>query len=128
MWSPQPQISDKPSTSGGPLFGPLFAPSLISPDTIAALPDRYTMRPLQRTDYRAGMLDVLRVLTTVGDISEKDWTERYDWMAKRGDEYFALVVCDGEEKVVGTGCVVVERKLSVILLSLAKEDLRERGS
>lgn len=35
-------------------------------------------------------------------------------MAKRGDEYFILVVCDGEGKVVGTGCVFVERKLYVL--------------
>lgn len=110
MWSLPPK-KEAPSNPGGVLFGPLFAPSLISPDVTAALPEKYTMRPLQRTDYKAGVLDVLRVLTTVGDISEKDWTERYDWMAKRGDEYYVLVVCDAEEKVVGTGCVVVERKL-----------------
>lgn len=69
------------------------------------------MRPLQRSDYKAGVLDVLKVLTTVGDVPEQAWTERYDWMAKRGDEYYILVVCDGGEKVVGTGCVMVERKL-----------------
>ena len=69
------------------------------------------MRPLQRSDYKAGVLDVLKVLTTVGDVSEKAWTERYDWMAQRGDEYYILVVCDGEGKVVGTGSVVAERKL-----------------
>ena len=57
------------------------------------------------------MLDVLKVLTTVGEITEEAWTERYDWMAKRGDEYYILVVCDGEGKIVGTGTVVVERKL-----------------
>ena len=75
------------------------------------------MRPLERTDYAAGFLDVLKVLTTVGDISVEKWTERYDWMAKRGDEYFVLVVCDGEGKVVGTGSVIVERKLYVLFLS-----------
>jgi len=46
----------------------------------------------------------------VGDVTEDAWTERYDWMARRGDEYYILVVCDGGGKVVGTGCVVVERK------------------
>ncbi|KAL9004196.1 MAG: hypothetical protein Q9188_002969 [Gyalolechia gomerana] len=56
------------------------------------------------------MLDVLRVLTTVGEISEKAWDERYDWMARRGDEYYILVICDGAKKVVGTGAVVIERK------------------
>lgn len=78
------------------------------------------MRPLERTDYAAGFLDVLKVLTTVGDISEEKWTERYDWMAKRGDEYFVLVVCDGAGKVVGTGSVIVERKLYVLFLYLGK--------
>ncbi|KAI4175528.1 MAG: hypothetical protein LQ346_008067 [Caloplaca aetnensis] len=68
------------------------------------------MRPLQRSDYKDGMLDVLRVLTTVGDIGEKAWDERYDWLARRGDEYYILVVCDGQRKVVGTGAVIIERK------------------
>ena len=89
----------------------LFSPDLISPAVASALPEKYTMRPLQRTDYKAGMLDVLKVLTTVGEISEEAWTERYDWMAKRGDEYYILVVCDGEGKLVGTGTVFAERKL-----------------
>ncbi|KAL9025437.1 MAG: hypothetical protein Q9196_005745, partial [Gyalolechia fulgens] len=71
----------------------------------------YTIRPLQRSDYKAGVLDVLRVLTTVGEISEKAWDERYDWIARRGDEYYVLVICDGEKKVVGTGAVIIERKL-----------------
>ena len=93
----------------------LFSSDLISPAVTSALPEKYTMRPLQRTDYNAGMLDVLKVLTTVGDISEQAWTERYDWMAKRGDEYYILVVCDGEGKVVGTGTVLAERKLGVAL-------------
>lgn len=91
--------------------GPLFSTTLISSTVRDALPENYTMRPLHRSDYKAGVLDVLRVLTSVGDVSEEAWTERYDWMAKRGDEYFVLVVCDGKGKVVGTGCVMVERKL-----------------
>ncbi|KAL8670915.1 MAG: hypothetical protein Q9168_004561 [Polycauliona sp. 1 TL-2023] len=56
------------------------------------------------------MLDVLRVLTTVGDISEKAWNDRYEWLARRGDEYYILVICDGAKKVVGTGAVIIERK------------------
>ncbi|KAL8978833.1 MAG: hypothetical protein Q9205_005685 [Flavoplaca limonia] len=34
------------------------------------------------------MLDVLRVLTTVGDISESAWNERYDW----GGDYRKKIV------------------------------------
>ena len=110
MWQSPAATTGSPNMSSS-TNGPLFSPSLISPTVTAALPEKYTMRPLQRTDHSVGFLDVLRVLTTVGDISEEAWTERYDWMAKRGDEYYILVVCDGEGKVVGIGSVVVERKL-----------------
>ncbi|MCJ1278657.1 Glucosamine-phosphate N-acetyltransferase-like protein [Puttea exsequens] len=109
MWQSPAVTSGTPHSSPS-TTGPLFSSSLISPAVKSALPPNYSMRPLQRGDYVAGVLDVLKVLTTVGEISEEAWTERYDWMAKRGDEYFVLVVCDGEGKVVGTGCVVVERK------------------
>lgn len=108
----------------------LFSSDLISPAVTSALPDNYTMRPLQRTDYKAGILDVLKVLTTVGEISEEAWVERYDWMAKRGDEYYILVVCDGAGKVVGTGCVFAERKLYVYCsprLRIPLEESYEEG-
>jgi glucosamine-phosphate N-acetyltransferase len=88
----------------------LFSRDLISPAVQAALPEGYTIRPLRKSDYEAGFLDVLRVLTTVGDVTPEQWAERYDWMAKRGDEYFLLCITDGSSKVVGTGALVVERK------------------
>lgn len=90
--------------------GPLFPASLISPEIIAVLPEDYTIRPLRRSDFKRGYLDVLRVLTTVGEISEDQWNQRYDWIASRNDEYYMLVVCDGEDRVVGTGSLIVERK------------------
>ncbi|EAL85793.1 hypothetical protein LV164_005274 [Aspergillus fumigatus] len=89
---------------------PLFSPSLISPDVLAVLPADYTIRPLCRSDYKRGYLDVLRVLTTVGDINEEQWNSRYEWIRARSDEYYLLVVCDGEGRIVGTGSLVVERK------------------
>jgi hypothetical protein len=50
---------------------PLFSASLISPDVAAQLPEGYTIRPLQKGDYQKGFLDVLRVLTTVGDVTDE---------------------------------------------------------
>jgi len=66
------------------------------------------------------MLDVLRVLTTVGDVTEASFGARLEYMrsvnaigteapAKKGT-YFVLVITDDKEKVVGTGAVIVERK------------------
>jgi glucosamine-phosphate N-acetyltransferase len=90
--------------------GPLFPASLISPEVISLLPTDYTIRPLRRSDYQRGYLDVLRVLTTVGEISEEQWDKRFDWIQSRNDEYYMLVVCDGADRVVGTGSLIVERK------------------
>jgi glucosamine-phosphate N-acetyltransferase len=50
---------------------PLFSSDLISPEVLKALPEGYTCRPIQRQDYHKGFLDVLRVLTTVGDVTEE---------------------------------------------------------
>lgn len=90
--------------------GPLFPAKLISSAVIDTLPENYTIRPLRRSDYHHGYLDVLRVLTTVGDISEEQWNERYAWIASRSDEYYMLVICDGDDRIVGTGTLVAERK------------------
>ncbi|KAJ5705475.1 hypothetical protein N7536_001164 [Penicillium majusculum] len=83
--------------------GPLFPSTLISPETTPS-------GPCAARDYNRGYLDVLRVLTTVGDITEEAWNQRYDWITSRNDEYYMLVVCDGADRVVGTGSLIVERK------------------
>lgn len=91
----------------------LFSTDLISPAVSAALPEGYVLRPLQQSDYSLGFLDVLRVLTTVGDIEEKAWNERYQWMATQGaGSYYVLVIEDtNAKKIVGTGALIAERKL-----------------
>ncbi|KAI5284753.1 N-acetyltransferase [Ascosphaera aggregata] len=89
---------------------PIFSTDFVSPEVQAVLPDGYTLRPLCRSDYYNSYLDVLRVLTTVGEISYSDWSSRYDWMATRGGEYFPIVICDDKGRVVGTGTLLVERK------------------
>lgn len=90
--------------------GPLFPAKLISSAVIDELPENYTIRPLRRSDYHHGYLDVLRVLTTVGEINEEQWNERYAWIESRSDEYYMLVVCDGDNRIVGTGSLIAERK------------------
>lgn len=50
---------------------PLFSTELISPEVLSVLPEGYQCRPIQRSDYHKGFLDVLRVLTTVGDVTEQ---------------------------------------------------------
>jgi len=88
----------------------LFSPDLISPAIAALLPESYTIRPLRRDDYARGFLDCLRVLTTVGDITEEQWNERYDWMNTLGKGGYYLLCVDDGNRIVGTGALVVERK------------------
>lgn len=106
-----PLSASRSNGTSSPPPHPSFPSTLISPAVRSALPSTYTIRPLQRPDYAAGLLDVLRVLTTVGDISEEAWNVEYDERLRVLDTYYTLVVCDGAGKVVGTGTLVKERKL-----------------
>ncbi|KAF9869523.1 acetyltransferase [Colletotrichum karsti] len=87
----------------------LFSDDLISPTVASSLPEGYVVRSLRLSDQK-GFLDCLRVLTTVGEISEPQFAERYNWLAK-SDGYYILVIEDTSRKmVVGTGALIVERK------------------
>jgi len=88
----------------------LFSPSLVSPAVTEQLPQEYSIRPLQRSDYDNGFLDVLRVLTQVGDISKPEFEARFDEMKAGSGGYHVLVILNGERKIVGTGALIVERK------------------
>ncbi|KAG8528672.1 uncharacterized protein KY384_006359 [Bacidia gigantensis] len=81
----------KPSTT-------LFPPSLLPSAVIKQLPEKYTMRPLQPSDYSKGHLDVLKNLTSVGEISEAAWLARWSWMKRRNDDGFPDGGAEPEEK------------------------------
>ncbi len=104
------------ATNGTAPTDTLFSPSLISPNVSSALPNGYSIRPLQRGDFDLGFLDVLRVLTHVGDVSKEEFEKRWDEMKAGAGGYHVLVILDGEEKIVGTGALIVERKLYVSFL------------
>jgi glucosamine-phosphate N-acetyltransferase len=94
---------------------PLFSASLISPTINASLRKGLIFRPLQRSDFKYGHLDVLRELAHVGDITEEQWTERFDDMKKCNGSYFIVVIVDQNNEpaktVIGTGTLIVEKKL-----------------
>ncbi|KAK6844423.1 hypothetical protein PG995_014533 [Apiospora arundinis] len=98
--------------SAAPTTAPeeLFPASTIPADAASAFPAGYQLRPLRRADYAAGFLDCLRVLTWVGDdVTEAEFQERYDDMARSNGTYFYLVV-EHEGRAVGTGALVAEKK------------------
>jgi glucosamine-phosphate N-acetyltransferase len=88
-----------------------FDPSLISTEIHNSTPSSYIVRPLHRGDYGRGYFDCLATLTWVGKPTQQEFEEQYDWMTTKGAEWFYNVVIEYEGKVVGTGVLIVERKL-----------------
>lgn len=87
---------------------PLFSSELVS--SKVTLPDGYSFRPLQRTDFQKGHLDPLQDLAYIGEINEESWIERFDYMAACKGVYYVLVIVK-DDKIIGTGTLIVEKKL-----------------
>lgn len=88
----------------------LFPPSVVPADHNAAMPSGYTLRPLTRSDSARGFFQCLEGLTWCGDVSEAEFTERFDEMAAAKGTYY-FVVIENAGKVVGTGLLLLEIKL-----------------
>lgn len=100
----------------------LFPHTLISSEVTASLPAGFTIRPLVRDDHARGFYECLKVLTWVGgdgdgQPSAAEFRTRFDEMAAAAGTYYFLVI-EWEGRVVGTGELVVEKKLYVFFFSL----------
>ena len=95
----------------------LFDSSLISPEIRADYPAGYNIRPLARDDHKRGFFECLQALTFTGEISEAQYLDRFDWHKRHGQGWYYCVVIveEATDRIVGTGTVVVERKLFVSL-------------
>lgn len=93
-------------------FAYLFSEDFICPDVKNALPDRFLIRPLCRTDYDNGFLETVGNLSTVGSLTRTQFETQFDAMVGMNGTYFIVVIEDtSTKKVVATGTVVVEMKL-----------------
>eukprot|EP00761_Pharyngomonas_kirbyi_P011675 gb/GECH01011701.1/.p1 GENE.gb/GECH01011701.1/~~gb/GECH01011701.1/.p1 ORF type:complete len:244 (+),score=35.58 gb/GECH01011701.1/:1-732(+) len=77
-------------------------------------PDNYSefrVRYLRRDDHKRGYLKLLSQLTSVGDVSERAFEERFDAMQNCGPTYHIIVIehIDSEE-VIGAATLLVELK------------------
>lgn len=86
----------------------LFSSTLLPPTSL--LPEGYNFSPLQRDGYVNGHLDVLKDLAYIGEITQTQWEERFDYMRACPDTYYVLVILK-DNVIVGTGTLVGERKL-----------------
>eukprot|EP01080_Neovahlkampfia_damariscottae_P001148 gene1148-10662_t len=73
--------------------------------------ERYQMRLLEKDDYHKGFLQILNQLSTVGDISEEQFHQRFEEMQNTQGTYYTMVIEDLKEKtIVATATLVVEKK------------------
>ncbi|KAI5201914.1 hypothetical protein AUEXF2481DRAFT_45061 [Aureobasidium subglaciale EXF-2481] len=91
----------------------LFESSLI-PDSISA-----KVRPLQRSDYARGFLTCLSDLTWIGEVDQKSFEERFDWLATVGRGWNYCIVIDDGDKIVATATMIVDRKFIQNLTTVA---------
>ena len=60
------------------------------------------------------ILECVEAYATVGEISREQFEDQYKWMASQNGGYYILVIEDSSKEkpvVVGTGALIVERKL-----------------
>ncbi|KAI7899402.1 acyl-CoA N-acyltransferase [Cokeromyces recurvatus] len=89
----------------------LFESSLLSPEVQSQLPSGYTLRALRSNDYERGFLDVLKVLTEVGNHTKEEFKERFEYMKKHNHEYHTITISDdSKNQVVAVGTIFIERK------------------
>jgi glucosamine-phosphate N-acetyltransferase len=78
------------------------------------LPTGYSIRPLCRSDYGRGFMDVARIMGKTGHVEEDVWDTRCEWLGRNKDTHFVLVVLDCDDIVVASGTLLFERKLCVV--------------
>ncbi|PAV18030.1 acyl- N-acyltransferase [Pyrrhoderma noxium] len=89
----------------------LFPADRIPQEVKDALHEDLHIRPLASTDYRRGHLDVLSVLTVVTDPGEEAWVDQFRAQQAAPDTYYTIVVLErSTDRIVGVGCVFIERK------------------
>ncbi|VFQ84152.1 unnamed protein product [Cuscuta campestris] len=69
------------------------------------------VRKLEMGDKGKGFIELLRQLTVCGAVSDEEYKERFEELAKYGDDHVICVIEDMVSgKIVSTGSVFVERK------------------
>lgn len=75
-----------------------------------SLPEGYSIRPVKASDHTR-YLEVLSVLTTVGEVSRSQFEVLLNQWAAHPLVYFPRVIVNGDDEIVATGMIVVEQKL-----------------
>jgi len=103
----------------------LFDPELIKSIDLKKLPnvsfdppisvenfgDSLCLRPLCRNDFGKGFPAILSQLTVLGDVTEEQFLETFDKMAKCPNTYYINVIEDkSTETIIGSATLLIEQK------------------
>ncbi|XP_037963187.1 probable glucosamine 6-phosphate N-acetyltransferase isoform X2 [Plutella xylostella] len=88
------------------------SPATFSPKISAAQPGEewLKVRPLQRSDYDKGFLQLLGQLTSVGNVSKKQFDERFTQMKQSGGYYVTVIEDTRVGRLIGAATLTVEQK------------------
>ncbi|XP_046971124.1 probable glucosamine 6-phosphate N-acetyltransferase [Vanessa cardui] len=88
------------------------SPAKFNPPINAAQPgeDWMVVRPLQRADYNKGFLQLLSQLTSTGNISRKQFDERFTQMKSSGGYYVTVIEDKRISKIIGAATLTIEQK------------------
>lgn len=81
-----------------------------------SLPEGYTIRRLEVSDFSRGVLNTLTALTTVGDVSQLQFENivtKWDALTLLNGSkiYNPIVIINDQDEVVATGMLFIEEKL-----------------
>lgn len=88
------------------------SPAIFKPKISAAQPgeDWMVVRPLQRLDYDKGFLQLLGQLTSVGNVSRKQFDDRFTQMKVSGGYYVTVIEDTRISKIIGAATLTIEQK------------------
>ncbi|KAI9033306.1 glucosamine 6-phosphate N-acetyltransferase [Hyaloraphidium curvatum] len=87
---------------------PQFSADLLS---VPSLPPEFRARPLLSGDYARGHLQLLAQLTTVGNVSEDMWRDRFAFLRTHNDIFFTVIIEEiASRRVVGAGSLLLDGK------------------
>jgi len=108
-WGAVPE-SDKAAV----LFDPLLLEKFPSITAVKEKDQNLYVRPLQSDDFKHGFIEVLKQLTSVGNITESNYRDQFETMKSSNGTYYQTVIVDKSdetsEKIIGSATLMIERK------------------
>lgn len=93
------------------MFEPRLLEAIPSVEVVRQKDANLYMRPLRSDDFQRGFIDLLKQLTSVGDVTASDFKGRFNLMKSCQGTYYNTVIVDkSTDKVVGAATLIVERK------------------